>query len=132
MKNTVNKVFKKSNIDLVLVAMGVLLIVEYLIFPGLTAANTLANIASSLGAIILGLFVYYYVTPDKPIEVIEPGETELDYIPQEEVVKKKRVKKPEFPIEPHRKTVKKSNPKQTPEIKSEGPFVKTRKKTKTK
>jgi len=132
MKNTLNKVFKKSNIELVLVAMGVLLIVEYLIFPGLTAANTLANIASSLGAIILGLFVYYYVTPDKPIEVIEPGETELDYIPQEEVVKKKRVKKPEFPIEPHRKTVKKSNPKQTPEIKSEGPFVKTRKKTKTK
>jgi hypothetical protein len=130
MKETLNKVFKKSNIELILVAMGVLLIVEYLIFPGLTASNTLINIASSLGAIILGLFVYYYVTPDKPNEVIEPGETELDYIPQEEVVKKKRAKKPEFPVEPHRKTVKKSNPKQFNGVKSEEPFVKTRNKTK--
>jgi hypothetical protein len=132
MKNTLNKVFKKSNIELVLVAMGVLLIVEYLIFPGLTAANTLANIASSLGAIILGLFVYYYVTPDKPNQEIEPGETELDYIPQEEVVKKKRTKKSEFPMPPHNPT-KKVNPKQSSKNDDKNePFVKTRKKTKTK
>jgi len=115
MKKTLNKVFKKSNIEIIFVAMVVLLIVEYLIFPGLTSANTLANIASSLGAILLGLFVYYYIFPDKPKEDIEPGETELDYIPKEEVIKKK-----------------KRNPKQSPEIKSEEPFVKTRKKSKTK
>jgi hypothetical protein len=113
MKKTLNKVFKKSNIEVVFVAMVVLLIVEYLIFPGLTSTNTLANIASSLGAILLGLFVYYYIFPDKPKEDIQPGETELDYIPKEEVIKKKR------------------NSKQFPEIKSEQPFVKTRKKPNT-
>jgi hypothetical protein len=113
--------------------MVVLLIVEYLIFPGLTAANTLANISASLGAIVLGLFVYYYIVPDKPEEEIKPGETELDYIPQEEVLKKKRTKKSEFPMPPHNPK-KKPNPKQSSkkgEDDSE-PFVKTRKKNKTK
>jgi hypothetical protein len=47
-------------------------------------------------------------------DVIPPGETELDYIPKEEVLKKKR------------------NPKQFSEIKSEQPFVKTRNKPKIK
>ena len=43
-------------------------------------------------------------------EIIPPGETEYDYIPKKEIVKKKR------------------NPKQFPEVKSEERFVKTRKK----
>jgi hypothetical protein len=47
-------------------------------------------------------------------ETIPPGETEYDYIPKEEVIKKKR------------------NTKQFPEIKSTEPFIKTRKKSKKK
>jgi hypothetical protein len=114
MKKTINKVFQKSNIELVLVAMTVLLIVEYLIYPGLSAPNTLVNIASSLGALILGLFVYYYLMPDnQPVEEITPGETEYDYIPKKEIIKKKR------------------NPKQFNGVKSDEPFVKTRTKPKT-
>jgi len=48
------------------------------------------------------------------VEAIPPGETELDYVPKEEVLKRKR------------------NIKQFSEIKSEQPFVKTRNKPKTK
>lgn len=112
MKKALNKVFKKGNIESVLVGLGVLLIIEYLIFPGLTAPDTFTNIVSSLGAIVLGLFVYYYIVPEKPIEELKPGETELDYIPEEEVVKKKSTKKKttksEFPLPPHHR--KKSEP----------------------
>ena len=97
MKKALNKVFKKGNIESILVGLGVILIIEYLIFPGLTAPDTFANIASTLGAVVLGLFVYYYILPDKSTEELTPGETELDYLPKEEVVKKKRTtkKKPE-------------------------------------
>ena len=93
MKKALNKVFKKGNIESILVGLGVILIIEYLIFPGLTAPDTLTNIAASSGAIVLGLFVYYYILPDKPTEELTPGETELDYLPKEDVVKKKRTTK---------------------------------------
>lgn len=115
MKKALNKVFKKSNVEMILVALGVLLIIQYLIFPGLTASNTLANIGASLGAFVLGLFLYYYLLPnEEPIKEVEDGETELDYINPEE-------------LKPKRKR----NNKQFPEVKSEEPFVKTRKKKKS-
>ncbi len=134
MKNALNKLFKKTNVEMILVALGVLLTIQFLIFPGLTAPNTLMNIAAALGALVLGLFLYYYLLPsEEPIEEVEQGETELDYInPEELKPKKKRTKKSEFPIEPHHKTVKKSNPKQFDGVKSEEPFVKTRTNNKTK
>lgn len=132
MKKALNKLFKKTNVEMILVALGVLLSIQFLIFPGLTASNTLMNIAAGLGALVLALFLYYYLLPsEEPIEEVEQGETELDYInPEELKSKKKRVKKPEFPIEPHRKTIKKSNPKQFDGVKTQEPFVKTRNKTK--
>lgn len=115
MKKALNKVFKKSNVEVILVALGILLIIEYLIFPGLTASNTLANISASLGAFVLGLFLYYYFLPsEEPTEEVVQGETELDYINPEELKPKK-----------------KRNSKQFPEVKSEEPFVKTRKKKKS-
>ena len=43
-----------------------------------------------------------------------PGETELDYVPKKEIIKKKR------------------NPKQFPEVKGDEPFVKSKRKPKTK
>ena len=114
MKNALNKVFKKGNIESVLVGLVVLLIVEFLIFPGLTAANTFINILSTLGAVVLGLFVYYYIVPESPTEDLKPGETELDYVPEEEIVKKKsKRKKPVksvYPLPPHH-PVKKTNNK---------------------
>jgi hypothetical protein len=94
MKKTLNKLFKKTNIEMILVALGVLLSIQFLIFPGLTAPNTLMNMAAGLGALVLALFLYYYLLPsEEPIQEIEQGETELDYIPQEEIVKKKRTYK---------------------------------------
>jgi hypothetical protein len=58
------------------------------------------NMAAGLGALVLALFLYYYLLPsEEPIQEIEQGETELDYIPQEEIVKKKRTYKKKS--EPH-------------------------------
>lgn len=115
MKKALNKVFKKSNVEIALVALGVLLSIQFLIFPGLTAPNTLMNIASALGAFVLGLFLYYYFLPnEEPLKEVEEGETELDYVNPEELKPKK-----------------KRNNKQFPEVKSEEKFVKTRKKKKS-
>lgn len=114
--------------------LGVLIVIslllEYIIYPGLTAPNSFFNLLSVvLSLIVIGLTVLFIdsriLTKDEVVSV-EPGETELDYLPKEEVVKKKRnpkqsvgvkgdepfvktrkkPKKPEFPMEPHDKTVK--------------------------
>ena len=116
MKELLNKIFDKKIVTPVVSGIGVFAIFEYIIYPGLTAANTFINIISVFIAVFVLVFVFYLLKIDKFVnpEHIEPGETELDYIPQEEIVKKKR------------------NPKQSPEVKSEEPFVKTRKKTKIK
>jgi hypothetical protein len=53
--------------------------------------------------IIKQLIGIFYPT----IEALPPGETELDYMPPPKL-KRKSSKKSEFPIEPHRKTVKAS------------------------
>jgi hypothetical protein len=115
MKKALNKLFKKTNVEMILVALGVVLSIQFLIFPGLTAPNTLMNIGAGLGALVLALFLYYYLLPsEEPIEEVHQGETELDYINPEELKPKK-----------------KRNPKQFPEVKSEETFVKTRKKKKS-
>jgi hypothetical protein len=127
-----------------------LLLLDFLIFPGFTVPNTIINLLTFAGSIVLlyvllslftGRFKNNFIehTP-----TIEPGETELDYIPEEEIkktkkptskakVKKvvaeasvkdkpKKPKKPEFPMEPHKPRVvsKKSEPtksKSTPKKK---------------
>jgi hypothetical protein len=74
---------------------------------------------AALVGIFSVLFVYHFIQWkdlfeffSKKDEVIPPGETELDYVPKKEIIKKKR------------------NSKQFPEVKGDEPFVKTRKKTK--
>lgn len=115
MKKTLKKVFTKSNVEVVLVGLGIILTLEFLIFPGLTAANTLINIISAFGALLVGVFLYYYLLPkDDSSAEVELGETELDYVNPEELKPKK-----------------KKNNKQFPEVKSEEKFVKTRKKKKS-
>lgn len=136
MKELFRKVFSEKTSSPIFVGFGVFAIFTFIVFPGLTASSTALNLFSCALGIFTLVFVYYYLRVDKIYENfthIEPGETELDYVnPEELKPKKKRTRKPEFPIEPHRKTVKKSNPKQFDGVKSEEPFVKTRTNNKTK
>jgi hypothetical protein len=136
MKELFKKVFSEKTSSPIFVGFGVFAIFTFIVFPGLTASSTALNLFSSALGIFTLVFVYYYLRVDKIYENfthVEPGETELDYVnPEELKPKKKRTMKPEFPIEPHRKTVKKSNPKQFDGVKSEEPFVKTRTNNKTK
>jgi Na+(H+)/acetate symporter ActP len=119
MKETLKKVFDKSVLIVVGVIFGCGIIFEYVVFPGLTAADSYLNILSALIGIFTVLFIYHFIQwkdlyefLSKKDEVIPPGETELDYVPKKEIIKKKR------------------NSKQFPEVKGDEPFVKTRKKTK--
>jgi hypothetical protein len=117
MKETLKKTFNTDVLAVVGIVFGIGLIFQFIVFPGLTASDTILNILSILVGIFSLLFAFHFIQWKKLFDflseddtTIEPGETELDYIPQEEIVKKKR------------------NPKQFPEVKSEEPFVKTRKK----
>lgn len=89
--------FERSTVEPILVGASTLIILQFLIFPGLSTNNTIINLLSSLGIILLGLFVFKYVNvrygKKEEDEIIEPGETELDYIPKQEVTKKKKPKK---------------------------------------
>jgi Na+(H+)/acetate symporter ActP len=118
MKETLKKVFDKSVLIVVGVIFGCGVIFEYVVFPGLTAADSYLNILSALIGIFTVLFIYHFIQwkdlyefLSKKEEVIPPGETEYDYIPQKEIVKKK-------------KTVKKKSVNK----KVEEPKVKTKKK----
>jgi hypothetical protein len=101
----------------------VFLIVQFAIFPGLTAANTILNILAGIGALLLlvwgGFALYGYVKNsdgliDKDelkeahqlLKEKQLGETELDYIPKPKVKRKPKVTKSEYPLEPHAKAVK--------------------------
>jgi hypothetical protein len=151
MKEIVKKVFSKKVTTPVFVIFGFFGILNFIIFPGLTTPDTGSNIVSALLAVVTLAFLFYYIDSFKLMEPpkAEPGETELDYIPKSDMgsigtkpktqtdyakehsanlSKKRKRSKSEFPVEPHRSTVKKSNPKQFDGVKSEEPFVKTRKK----
>lgn len=114
MKETLKKVFKNKIVEPVMIGLGVFFTFTFIVFPGLTAADTIINIISALVGIFTLVFLFYYINGDKLFNqpTIEPGETELDYIPQDEIVKKKK------------------NPKQFDGVKNDGPFIKTRKKSK--
>ena len=95
--------------------VGIIAIFTFIVFPGLTAADTIVNIFSAIIGFFSLLALYYFVKSwfviDESIKEVQPGETELDYVPLPK---------------------KKSNPKQKDGIKSDEPFVKTRKKSVTK
>jgi hypothetical protein len=132
MKEIIKKVFSKKVVMPIFIVFGVIGVFNFIVFPGLTTADTALNVISALLAIFTWAFLFYYIDSFKLMEPpkIEPGETEIDYInPDELKAKTKKRKKREFPMEPHRETVKKNNLKQFDGVKSEEPFVKTRKKT---
>jgi hypothetical protein len=102
MKELLKKTFNTNILAVVGVVFGLILTFQFIVFPGLTAPDTILNLLSILIGIFSILFTFYFVQWKKLFnflseEEIKPGETELDYIPKEEIVKKKRTtkKKPE-------------------------------------
>ena len=101
MKKVLSELIKSSILQSFFVMSGVIGFFQFIIFPGLTVANTLYNILSGIGAVFVLLFVMYYVKvtfldapPDEhPLFEPEPDkepETELDYHPEIVFVKSKR------------------------------------------
>jgi hypothetical protein len=93
MKQLLEKVFNKKISSPIFVGFGTFAIFTFIVFPGLTAANTILNILSAILGLFSIMFVYYYINMDKFVDKlmnIEPGETELDYIPKDEIEKIKK------------------------------------------
>ena len=103
------KEFLKKYQTQIINAITIFLILEFVIYPGLTTANTFLNIMSGIGLLLLliwaGLALYNHVISD------EGG-----------IVDKTELKEAE-------QMTKKKNPKQFDGVESDKPFVKTRKKT---
>lgn len=99
MKNLLKKVFNKKISTPIFVGVGTFAIFTFIVFPGLTTANTTLNILSAIVGLFTLVFVFYYLKGDVILDTIskdiEPGETELDYLPKEEVKKKRTYKKKE-------------------------------------
>jgi hypothetical protein len=105
----------------------IFLILEFVIYPALTKADTISNIFAAIGLLLLivwgGLTLYYYVKGNESTLTDEQIKTKLeselgpviDEMAKEVLAKPKR----------------KSNPKQFDGVKSDEPFVKTRTKAKT-
>jgi hypothetical protein len=109
MKELLQKVFNKKISTPIFVGFGVFSIFTFIVFPGLTVANTIINILSAIVGLFSLVFIFYYLKMDTVIDKIshiEPGETELDYIPKEEVEEliKKSKKKSKVVIHPNVKT----------------------------
>jgi hypothetical protein len=105
MKKVFSELLKSKLLQTFFVMVGVTGFFQFIIFPGLTAANTLHNIISGILAVFVLLFVIFYVKvtfldtlPDEhPLFEPEPGkepETELDYNPEVIVAKPKKKRKP--------------------------------------
>jgi hypothetical protein len=103
MKELLKKVFSKKISTPVFVGFGVFAIFTFIVFPGLTVNNTFLNIISTIIGIFTLVYIFYYINGDKVYETfmnVEPGETELDFIPPEELKPKNKVvkKKPKTKI----------------------------------
>jgi len=99
------------------------LLITYGIFPALTAANTLLNILGGIGALLFlvwgGLSLYDYVKSSNgnpyPMPVDETiTESPVDKMASKpKVARKPKTTKSEYPLEPHRTTIKKSKTTKT-------------------
>ena len=101
--------FLKKYKKLIVTFIVILLLLEFGIYPCLTMANTFANVIGAIGLLVVCIWaVLTFGAPiNDELKEKEFGETELDYIPPPKP-KRKSSKKSEFPVEPHRKTVKAS------------------------
>lgn len=99
MKELLKKVFSVKTSSPVFIGFGTFAIFTFIVFPGLTVANTILNILSALIGIFTLTFIFYYLKIDKMYENfthIEPGETELDYINPEELKPKTKKNNPKW------------------------------------
>jgi uncharacterized membrane protein len=109
MKEILKKVFDKKISAPIFIGFGTFAIFNFIVFPGLSASNTILNVLSAVLGLFTFVFIFYYLKLDKTYETythVEPGETELDYVSEDELKPKKRTarkkpKAPEFPMKPH-------------------------------
>lgn len=93
MKEIFKKAFSIKSLEPFIVGVGVILLLEFAIFPALTIANTFLNLLGGGLGIGVAIFLYQYVKKkvcDPPQETFEGGETELDYINPEEIKPKRK------------------------------------------
>jgi hypothetical protein len=84
----------------------IFLILQFAIFPGLTAANTILNILSGIGLLLLvvwgGLALYDYVRSSEGlVDVNELKEAEQMVKEKPKTKRKPKVTKSEYPLPPH-------------------------------
>jgi len=92
MKELIKKVFAKKLVTAIFIVFGVFGIFNFIVFPGLTTADSGSNILSALLAVFTLVFIFYYIDSFKLMEPpkIDSGETELDYINPDELTPKKK------------------------------------------
>ena len=84
----------------------IFLILQFAIFPGLTAANTILNILAGIGLLLLvvwgGLALYHYVQSSEGlVDVNELKEAEQMVKEKPKAKRKPKVSKSEYPLPPH-------------------------------
>ena len=85
----------------------IFLILQFAIFPGLTAANTIMNILAGIGLLLLvlwgGLALYNYIRSAEGglVDVTELKEAEQIVKEKPKTKRKPKVSKSEYPLPPH-------------------------------
>jgi hypothetical protein len=123
-----NQIFNKKVVLPFFQILGVISIFQWIIFPGLTAADTIVNILSVMIGFFTLLGFYYIVSswfPKEPNNEEKQMEEEWKQHIQNQMEAMKEMH------EQNEALKKKSNPKQFDGVKSDEPFVKTRKKNKS-
>lgn len=93
MKEIFKKAFSIKSLEPFIVGIGVILLLEFAIFPALTIANTFLNLLGGGLGVGIAIFLYQYVKKkvcEIPEETPEGGETELDYVNPEELKPKRK------------------------------------------
>jgi hypothetical protein len=121
-----NQIFSKKVVVPFFQFVGIIAIFTFIVFPGLTAADTIVNIFSAIIGFFTMLALFYFVTTwfqkDELTDEQIKAKLESELGPVIDEMAKEVLAKPK----------KKSNPKQMDGVKSDEPFVKTRKKSVTK
>ena len=120
-----NQIFSKKVVVPFFQFLGIAAIFAFIVFPGLTAADTIVNIFSAIIGFFTMLALFYFVTTwfqkDELTDEQIKAKLESELGPVIDKMAKEVLAKPK----------KKSNPKQFDGVKSDEPFVKTRTKPKT-
>jgi hypothetical protein len=120
-----NQIFSKKVVVPFFQFVGIIAIFTFIVFPGLTAADTIVNIFSAIIGFFTMLALFYFVTTwfqkDELTDEQIKAKLESELGPVIDEMAKEVLAKPK----------RKSNPKQFDGVKSDEPFVKTRTKPKT-